>query len=151
MENDEGEPKKGFTVKDRRFAKRDSEEPDEVESPEVGSPAEEKESQDPSPEPEEFRAEETHEPSEAQDGPPKTEFSGLVMSLASSAMLNLGANPNPAGGDVEVNVEGARQMIDILGILEMKTQGNLTEEEDRLLKQVLAELRMQFMRVTGSS
>ncbi len=146
MENSEGEPKKGFTVKDRRFAKQDSEESGEAESLAKGE-----EVREPSPELEELQAEEAREPSQEQDGPPKTEFSGLILSLANTAMLHLGVVPNPTGGNVEVNVEGARQMIDILGILEEKTQGNLTEEEDRLLKEVLAQLRMQFLGVSGSS
>ena len=66
-------------------------------------------------------------------------------------MINLGVAPDPAGGSPEANIEGAKQMIDILGILREKTQGNLTEEEDRLLEQILAELKMRFVDVVGSA
>lgn len=158
MENDEGEPKKGFTVTDRRIAKRATEESGgEEESSEAkeSQPERQPEPEEPlpeqAPEPEELRSDAPSESSPEEGKLPKPDFVGFVLSLANTAMLNLGVIPNPMGGDTEVNLEGARQMIDFLEILDEKTRGNLTEEEERLLKQILAELRMQFIGVAGKS
>ena len=158
MENDEEEPKKGFTVTDRRIAKRATEKSGgEEESYEAkeSQPERQPEPEEPlpeqAPEPEEPRSDASPESSTEEGQLSKPDFAGFVLSLANTAMLNLGVIPNPMGGDTEVNIEGARQMIDILEILDEKTRGNLTEEEDHLLKQILAELRMQFVGVAGKS
>ncbi len=75
-------------------------------------------------------------------------FTGFVFSLMHTAAVHLGDAADPVTGQTqEPNVEGARQMIDILGILEEKTRGNLTAEERQLLEQGLYELRMRFVDV----
>ena len=77
-------------------------------------------------------------------------FTTFVVSLASSAAIHFGDLPDPNTGErAEVNLEGAAQMIDILALLEEKTRGNLTLEERQVLEQVLYELRMRFIDVTG--
>ena len=79
-------------------------------------------------------------------------FTGFVFSLMHTAAVHLGDAADPATGQTqEPNVEGARQMIDILGILEEKTRGNLTAEERQLLEQGLYELRMRFMDVKNGA
>jgi hypothetical protein len=76
-------------------------------------------------------------------------FTGFVLSLASSAAIHLGDMADPISGQTgEVNLEGATQMISILGLLEEKTRGNLTAEERQVLEQVLYELRMRFIEVS---
>jgi hypothetical protein len=73
-------------------------------------------------------------------------FAAFIFSLASSAAIHFGDLPDPmTGAKVEPNLEGAAQMIEILGLLEEKTRGNLTAEERQLLEQVLYELRMRFV------
>jgi Domain of unknown function (DUF1844) len=73
-------------------------------------------------------------------------FNAFVISLASSAAIHFGDLPDPTtGGQSEPNLDGAAQMIEILGLLEEKTKGNLTEDERLLLEQVLYELRMRFV------
>lgn len=75
-------------------------------------------------------------------------FTAFVISLASSAAIHFGDLPDPDSGQpVEPNLEGAAQMIEILGLLEEKTRGNLTAEERQILEQVLYELRMRFVEV----
>jgi hypothetical protein len=75
-------------------------------------------------------------------------FTGFVFSLMHTAAVHLGDAADPVSGQTQVpNIEGARQMIDILGILEEKTRGNLTVEERQLLEQGLYELRMRFVDV----
>lgn len=72
-------------------------------------------------------------------------FSSFVVSLASSALVNLGEVPDPFSQGTAENLAVARQTIDLLGILEDKTKGNLDEEEARLLETILYDLRLKFV------
>jgi hypothetical protein len=77
-------------------------------------------------------------------------FTAFVISLASSAAIHFGDIPDPESGErQEANLEGAQQMIEILGLLEEKTRGNLTAEERQVLEQVLYELRMRYLQASG--
>jgi hypothetical protein len=82
---------------------------------------------------------------------PRIDFVTFVMSLVHSVYLHLGDAPNPLTGRIERNLTMAQQTIDLLGLLEQKTQGNLTGEEERVLEQVLYELRLRFVEATHSS
>lgn len=73
------------------------------------------------------------------------DFTTFVLSLATSAYMHLGKAPPPPGETVTVNLQLAKQTIDILGMLEQKTRCNLTEREASLLQRVLFDLRMQFL------
>ncbi|HZT76004.1 MAG TPA: DUF1844 domain-containing protein [Vicinamibacterales bacterium] len=82
---------------------------------------------------------------------PQLSFTGFVLSLASTAAIHFGDLPDPVTGQpAEPNLAGAAQMIEILGLLEQKTRGNLTAEEREVLDQVLYELRMRFVEAQGS-
>jgi uncharacterized protein DUF1844 len=73
-------------------------------------------------------------------------FTAFVLSLASTAAVHFGDLPDPVSGKpLEPNLDGALQMIEILGLLDQKTRGNLTAEERQVLEQVLYELRMRFV------
>ena len=74
------------------------------------------------------------------------DFSTFVISLASSAQVNLGAMPHPETNQTSQNFPAAKQMIDILGMLKKKTKGNLSEAESTLLDRVLLNLRMHYVR-----
>ena len=77
-------------------------------------------------------------------------FTAFVLSLASTAAIHFGDLPDPVTGErAELNLEGATQMIEILSLLEQKTRGNLTAEERQVLEQVLYELRLRFVEVSG--
>jgi hypothetical protein len=78
-------------------------------------------------------------------------FSALIISLAGSGMMNLGEAPNPATGKKSVNLELARNTIDLLTMLKEKTNGNLEDEESKLLDTMLYELRSKFVTVRSSS
>ena len=81
---------------------------------------------------------------------PALSFTAFVISLASSAAIHFGDLPDPASGQRgEPNLEGAAQMIEILGLLENKTKGNLTAEERQVLESVLYELRLRFVEASG--
>ena len=81
---------------------------------------------------------------------PQLSFTAFVLSLASTAAIHFGDLPDPISGErSEPNFEGATQMIEILALLEQKTRGNLTAEEREVLSQVLYELRMRYVEVSG--
>jgi len=72
-------------------------------------------------------------------------FAQLVMQQSNMAMLLMGKVPHPQTGEMVRDVEAARLFIDQLEMLEAKTKGNLSKEEERLLKQSLLSLRMAFV------
>ncbi len=81
------------------------------------------------------------------DHPPAMSFEQLVQSVYMTAMMQLGAATHE-GQQPQVDILGARQSIDMLGVLAEKTKGNLTPEETRLLDSALFELRMAFLEIT---
>lgn len=86
--------------------------------------------------------------SRAEDGtfvPPEADFNFFVTTLALQASISLGVLANPATKKNEENLPQAKFLIDTLGMLKEKTKGNLSEEEMRLLDNVLYELRMHYI------
>ena len=75
------------------------------------------------------------------------DFATFVLSLATSAQINLGSVPHPETNQTGRNLPAAKQMIDIIGMLQEKTKGNLSKDEETLLGQVLFNLRMHYVRV----
>lgn len=76
---------------------------------------------------------------------PDIDFPTFVLSLATSAQVHLGVIANPATGKAEADMVLAKQTIDILGVLQDKTKGNLKDEEGRLLEHLLYDLRMIYV------
>lgn len=72
-------------------------------------------------------------------------FSSFVISLAGSAMVQLGEAEDPNTRKKSLDLQVARNTIDLLGVLKEKTEGNLDEEEARLLESVLYECRTKFI------
>ena len=72
-------------------------------------------------------------------------FLSLIMSLASNAAASLGMMPHPATGETGVDLPTAKHWVDVLGMLEEKTRGNLDEQEAQMLENLLADLRMQYV------
>lgn len=133
--------KKDFVVKDRRLfaeGKLDTEEKEEKETP---SAEEKKEAK--TEESSEKPAAETPEPPPQL---PEINFATFVVSLNASALLHLGAIEDPSSGTKNKNLPMAKQTIDILSMLQEKTGGNLTEEEESLLKNILYDLRIMFVK-----
>lgn len=81
---------------------------------------------------------------------PEATFDTLVNLLASQALLYLGAMPEPRSGQRIVSLETARQQIDLLAMLEEKTQGNLTQEEADQLAGLLYQLRSRYIAVSAA-
>jgi hypothetical protein len=82
-------------------------------------------------------------PEQAQ--PFQIDFSTFIMSLTSSAFYHLGDIADPETGKTETNLPAVQQTIDMLLMLKEKTQGNLNEEEAKLLEQLIYELQMKFV------
>jgi Domain of unknown function (DUF1844) len=126
---------KGFTVQDRRRF-----------SPETGEVREEAPEQQAETQPK--ASEERGEPlgqSASAEALPEINFSTFVIGLSTQALMHLGEISNPLSGQVEIDVPTAKQMIDILGLLKDKTRGNLNASEDRLMEDILFDLRMKYV------
>jgi hypothetical protein len=125
----EREEGSGFTVSDRRGTVRDP--APSSESPTTADPA-----------PEATASRDANVDDHRSAGP--VDFSGLLLSLASTAMLYLGA-PTPEGKTGPVNLARAQEMIDLLAVLERKTAGNLGPDESALLTNILYTLRLRYV------
>ena len=94
------------------------------------------------------RPERAHAGGDPLDDP--TSFLSLIMSLASNAASSLGMMPHPVTGETGVDLKTAKHWIDVLGMLEQKTQGNLDEQEAQVVESLLADLRMQYVSFSSS-
>ena len=74
-----------------------------------------------------------------------TSFETLISYLSTTAMFQLGLIPGPSGERIPMDLQNARRTIDMLEVLQEKTEGNLTDNEAKLLEDVLYELRMSFV------
>ena len=72
-------------------------------------------------------------------------FQGLVISLAAATMQHLGKTLSPVTKKIEKDLQAAQSTIDMLDMLEAKTKGNLSDAETKLLKGVLAELKLNYV------
>ena len=86
---------------------------------------------------------------QVQEELPSLDFSTLILSLSSSVLMNLGIIENPVTRKKEKDLAAAKQTIDLIALLKDKTRGNLTEEEKKLLDDVLHELQLQYCRTAG--
>jgi len=76
---------------------------------------------------------------------PPIDFNSFVFSLSMTTMSYLGYLPDPVNNEVKKNLALAKQHIDLLGMLQKKTKGNLEEEEDKFLRDSLYDLRLKFV------
>ena len=134
---DEGEKSagKGFKVEDRRRFS-DTGEARET-SPEAAEPG-----AAPEPRPGPAAGE---KPKEAGEPLPDINFSTFVISLSTQALMHLGEIPDPMTGKAEDDIPAAKQMIDILALLQDKTRGNLDAGEQQLIDDILYDLRMRYV------
>jgi hypothetical protein len=133
MAGEEEKPEgKGFTVQDRR---RFSETGEARETPETSQG---------------FTMSEPNKGNESQSQTsqaslPEINFSTFVISLSTQALMHLGEIANPLSGKSEIDVPDAKQMIDVIGMLQEKTRGNLDASEARLIEDLLFDLRMKYV------
>ena len=139
--SEEKEEKKDFVVKDRRIFAQENFDREEKEEKEAPAAEEKKEAE---------AKEANKEPAaESQEPPlqfPEINFATFVASLNASALLQLGAIEDPTTGTKNKSLPTAKQTIDILSMLQAKTVGNLSEEEENLLKNILYDLRLMYVK-----
>ena len=82
---------------------------------------------------------------------PPASMQFLISMLSSQVMMALGFLPDPSGQQPPVDMGMAKHFIDLLGVLEEKTEGNLNEEEKQMLTESLHQFRMAFMQMTAQS
>ncbi len=82
-------------------------------------------------------------------GLPDIDFSTFVLSMSSSAMVNLGEAPDPSSGKIDFQPALAKQVIDVLAMLQKKFHDGLTDEESNLLCEMLYTLRMKYVSKAG--
>jgi hypothetical protein len=125
---------KGFVFKDRRKLSSESEK--EAESPKNNGAEE--------------AVKETQAEAKTPPQPPLPEvnFSTFVVSLSTEVLFHLGEIPHPISGEKQKDLNLAKHAIDTLAMLMEKTQGNLAEEEKKLLEYMLYDLRMAFIRAS---
>ncbi len=148
-EQEKKEP--AFRVSDRRrFAGADRKAaPDEGETKKEARPPESEEKKESRSEKEAAGA--AGEDRRAPRDLPPVNFATFVISLSSSALIHLGLAEDPVTGKIDRDLALARQTIDILGMLQEKTRGNLSEDESRLLESILFDLRIRFVEEAGKA
>ena len=82
---------------------------------------------------------------------PALSLSAFLTSLGYQTLIHLGDLPHPETQQRHLDLEAAKETIDLLVLLESKTQGNRTPEEDKLLKSLLPELQMTFVEKTSAA
>ncbi len=138
VEEEKGESS-GFKVVDRRtFTSEGQRVPGQAERPQEVEP-QRPARRDPGP-----AAERESEPAISADS---ARFATLVSYLSTTAMFQLGLLPGPGGEHIPPDLENGQRTIDLLEVLEEKTRGNLSQEEAKLLEEVLYELRISFVEV----
>jgi hypothetical protein len=142
---EEKEEEKGFVVKDRRrFAEG-------AETEESKQEAASKSGETSAADQQESARSEQPAPDEETERRvlPEVTMATFIFSLSSSALVHLGEIPEPETNQSRIDLPIAKQIIDTLGMLQEKTKGNLEQDEERLLKSVLYDLRMRYIQKSG--
>jgi hypothetical protein len=142
----------GIKIVDKRKFTADGEVRPDVED-KVPAEEEEAQAEERSDQPERVEEDEPEQGFERRplDEPQGVDFTMLINAMAAPAMMFLGEIPHPDGGEAKVELEQARLQIDMLDLLRVKCRGNLTSTEQKLLEQVLYQLRMSFVAKSGGA
>ncbi len=135
------EETKDFVIKDRRMFGQEEEKQGEKEEKAESTEAQEQ--------PQEQEEEPIPKAEEEAAQLPEINFQTFVFSLNASALVQLGMMDDPATDRKEKNLSLAKQTIDILSMLQEKTVGNLTDDEENLLKNILYDLRIRYVKEKG--
>lgn len=135
------EEERGFVIRDRRGRGAESEDKGSSTLGASGSTGPSKQSESPS--------QSAKGAEQARHAPPN--FLSFVYSLGTSALMLLGEHPAQEASGVATDLGHAQEIIDILTILETKTKGNLTQEEETLLQEMLYTLRVKYVEKASAS
>lgn len=129
------EQEQGFVIRDRRGrGEESSSSPASTPSPSPASAPE---------------AHHEHADSKTSAGHLPVNFSSFVISMGSSALMLMGEQLDPGQPAMPLNLPQAKEIIDLLSMLEEKTRGNLTSDEQVVMKDMLYALRMKFVSLTS--
>lgn len=120
------EDEKGYTVRDKRIFSQDGQE--------RGADVQDREGQ--------ANATENHR---GPDPFIQFGFSTFILSLSTSALVHLAELPDPVSNEKKVNLQLAKQTIAIIEMLQEKTRGNLTQDEEQLIEDLLYDLRLKYV------
>ncbi len=125
------EQEKGFVVKDKRFsAKKEGESDSSVKEEKKGEPP--------------------REGGPEQELPlPEISFINFLFSLSTSALIQLGEIEDPISQKMVKNLPLAKQTIDLIGMLKEKTKGNLSPDEEKLMENILYDLRIRYVKAAS--
>ncbi|MDB9823095.1 DUF1844 domain-containing protein [Deltaproteobacteria bacterium] len=126
------EEEKGFIIKDKRSLDEEGELKEEEKGSEAGSKTKE-----------EKKAEDTQRPPL-----PEVNFNSLIFSLSSSALLHIGEIADPQTGEKKKDLPMAKHSIDIIAMLKEKTKGNLADDEQNFVDNILTDLRLRYVKAT---
>ncbi|HUU50099.1 MAG TPA: DUF1844 domain-containing protein [Nitrospinota bacterium] len=130
--NQEKNGDKGFKVTDRRFESISENE---------------RKKKDETIDKEQKKSEGTFEEEQKEKPPlPEVNFTNFILSLSTSVLLNFGDIPDPVSKEKKKDLNMAKQTIDIIGMLQEKTKGNLNKEEESLIESLLYDLRMRYVK-----
>lgn len=129
-----GEQEEGFVIRDRRGSSAGTDRP--------GAPS------SPAPNPSQQASPSSGTAGETGSGVPVT-FASFVISLGSSSLMLMGEQLDPQQPAMPVNLPQAKEIIDLLSVLDVKTKGNLTTEEQTVLRDMLYALRMKYVSLTS--
>jgi len=135
----------GFVVKDRRKISLDGMDTGSETGEEAKVPPKEEQAKAEA----QFREASRKAEQEAPRQLPAVSFATFVFSLSSSALVYLGEMPEIESQKSKVDLPLAKQIIDTLGMLQEKTKGNLDTDEDRLLRNLLYDLRLRYVQKCG--
>lgn len=124
------EEEKGFVIRDKRFTAK-------KEAAEESKPKADGEKREAPP-----KEEASHE----EIPLPEMNFANFLLSLSTSALIQLGEIPDPVTKQPVKELALAKQTIDLIGMLQEKTKGNLTPEEGKMLEYILYDLRMRYVK-----
>ena len=127
---------KGFVIKDKRSFD------------DKGEPREKKEEDEAKKEieKEEVKKEKARRDDDQRAPLPEVNFNSLIISLSSSALLHLGEIADPSTGEKKKDIALAKQSIDIISMLREKTRGNLTDEEQKFIDNILTDMRWRYVK-----
>jgi hypothetical protein len=134
---EDSEPNDGFIIRDKRCSSAETEEKDK--RPESAETAGETESAKPEAQPDSGRQDKAQGP---------VDFSTFIVGLANTALFQLGLIKGSESEGPEKDLPAAKQTIDFIGLLEEKTRGNLTEQEARIVKETLFQLRLAYVEMS---
>lgn len=139
------EEDKGFVIKDRRMFSEGEDQKKEKRPDEAKPEGADREKIDETPK-SETKSKDSLESRADETLLPEVNFPTFIMSLNASALVHLGIIEDPATGKSTKNLPIAKQTIDIISMLEKKTRGNLSKEEEDILKNILYDLRLAYVR-----